>query len=144
MLAGLARLGRDMEVRYTQAGEAVGTLSLAYNYGKKGSDGKRPTQWIDAALWGDRVDKLGQYLLKGKLLYVVLDDVHIETYEKKDGTTGSALRARVGQIEFAGGKDDEQQARPAKPEKAAGGGAAALDDDVPFAPLGYGALSYVE
>ena len=47
---GLARLGRDAEIRTTSNGEQVATLALAFSYGRKGSDGKRPTQWVDGAL----------------------------------------------------------------------------------------------
>ena len=141
MLAGLARLGRDCEVSFTNEGQPVGNLSLAYNYGKKQADGKRATQWIDAALWGERAEKLAEWLKKGKLVYVVLDDVHVHSFEKRDGTVGSTLRARVGQIEFAGGRDDEQQAEKPKPQA---GGAAAMEEDIPFAPLGFRGLAYVE
>ena len=43
-LIGLFILGRDAEVRRTSGGDPVATLSLAYNYGRKGADNKRPTQ----------------------------------------------------------------------------------------------------
>lgn len=38
---GLARIGRDVEVRYTAGGDAVASLSLAFTYVRKGEDGKR-------------------------------------------------------------------------------------------------------
>ena len=75
-LTGLFRLGRDAEVRYTQGGDAVASLALAYNYGKK-EDGKQPSQWIDASLWGKRAEALTQYLTKGSTISAVLSDVHI-------------------------------------------------------------------
>ena len=56
-LAGVFRIGRDAEVRHTAKGDSVANLSLAYNYGQKGSDGKRPSQWIDGSLWGKRADR---------------------------------------------------------------------------------------
>jgi len=49
---GLCRIGKDVELRYSPNGDAVATLALAFTFGKKGTDGRRPTQWIDAALWG--------------------------------------------------------------------------------------------
>ena len=55
---GLARIGRDVELRTTQSGETVAGLSLAFSFGKKGADGKRPTQWVDASLWGKRAEAL--------------------------------------------------------------------------------------
>jgi single-strand DNA-binding protein len=102
ILSGVARLGRDIEVRHTASGETVGALALAWSYGRKGEDGNRPTQWIDASLWGERAEKLKSFLLKGQQISVVLEDPHVENYEKKDGTTGASLRARVVSIEFCG------------------------------------------
>ncbi|MCK9621984.1 MAG: single-stranded DNA-binding protein [Methylobacter sp.] len=39
ILTGLARLGRDAQVRFTAAGEPVASLALAFSYGKKGDVG---------------------------------------------------------------------------------------------------------
>ena len=102
ILSGVTRLGRDIDVRHIASGEIVGSLALAWNYGKKNEDGNRPTQWIDASLWGERAEKLKGFLLKGQQISVVLEDPHVEIYEKKDGTTGASLRARVVSIEFCG------------------------------------------
>ena len=52
ILTGLARIGKDAELRYTASNEPVANISLAFNYGRKGDDGKRPTQWIEASMWG--------------------------------------------------------------------------------------------
>ena len=51
-LHGLCRLGRDAELRYLTDGTPVLGMALAYNYGKKDDQGNRPTQWIDASLFG--------------------------------------------------------------------------------------------
>ena len=116
ILTGLCRLGRNAELRYLPDGTAVANLSLAYNYGKKDQEGKRPTMWLSATLWGERATKLAPYLLKGGLINVVMGDVHLETYEKRDqGGTGTALKGRIDTIEFASSKQDgaPAQARPA-------------------------------
>lgn len=146
ILTGLARLGRDCEVRFTQQGDPVGSLNLAFNYGRKDDQGNRPTQWISASLWGNRVEALQPYLTQGTLLDVVLEDVHIETYKKNDGTVGTTLRAKVLSLEFAGGKRDDQQQptqqnqrqaqRPAQRQQSQQQGAptslADMQDDTPF------------
>jgi single-strand DNA-binding protein len=142
ILTGLARLGQDADVRYLQDGTAVANLSLAYNYGKKDSDGKRPTQWVKAAMWGERAEKAAPYLTKGTLLNVILDDVCIETYDKRDGGTGTNLKARVNSFEFAGGKPKdgeapaEREGKPAESKRQApkqtGGKFDDMDDDIPF------------
>jgi len=141
---GLARLGRDAEIRTTSQGESVATLALAFSYGRKGSDGNRPTQWVDAALWGKRAEALAPYLLKGGLVSVSLEDVHIETYDNK-GETRHKLAARVVDVELASpkqaGSAPAQQQRPAPrpaPTPSAGSGFDDMTDDVPFRdPMSY-------
>lgn len=147
ILAGLFRLGRDAEVRYTAGSDAVASLSLAYNYGKKGSDGNRSTQWVEAALWGKRAESLAQYLTKGTLVYAVLEDVRIETFDKRDGGQGHKLAARVANVEFTGRSNDQgtgeraggdrqaprqQQSAQTPSPKADKGGFEDMDDDIPF------------
>ena len=124
-LAGLARLGNDPEVRYTPDGKAVMDLSLAFNYGKKDQNGKRPTQWVSATMWGERVEKLSKHLIKGQHLFVTLGEPHIEEYTRKDGTSGMSLRARLNELEFAGAPQN-------KVEKEESYDATGLIDDIPF------------
>lgn len=139
---GLARIGRDAEIRHTAGGEAVASLSLAFSYGKKGADGKRPTQWVDGALWGKRAEALAPHLLKGGLIVATLEDVHIETFQKQDGTGGVKLAGRVADIELAGGNDraaapttapaPRPVSRPAPAPSKASSGFDDMDDDIPF------------
>ena len=142
ILTALARLGRDAEVRHTPKGEAVANLALAINYGRKGSDGNRPTQWVEASLWGARAESLAPHLMKGKLLYVVIEEPHIETYDGKDGQ-GHKLVGRIAWLAVAGGKGDGQQSEPQQspqrqqapqrqqPPKQ-GGAFDDFDDSIPF------------
>ena len=109
---GLARLGRDAEIRYTQNGEPVASLSLAFSYGRKGDDGKRPTQWVDGSLWGKRAEALAPFLTKGSLVVVTMEDVHTEAYQGRNGEA-TKLVGRVTDIELAGG-GERQQAAPAQ------------------------------
>lgn len=139
---GLARLGRDAELRSTPGGDSVATLALAFTRRVKG---EKLTQWVDAALWGKRAESLAPYLLKGGLVSVLLDDVHIETYQGAKGE-GHKLAARVLDLELAGGNGESRAAAPAQarpqtqPPKAAPaprqGGSSGfddMDDDIPFA-----------
>ncbi len=132
---GICRVGRDAEVRFTPGGAAVANVSLAFTYGKKGDDGKRPTQWVDASLWGQRVESLAPYLTKGKQIVAYLEDVHIQTYTKGDGTQASKMAARIADLEFvSGGEQAESQPKPQpKPAPAqADSGFDDFPDDVPF------------
>ncbi|WP_354686707.1 single-stranded DNA-binding protein [Cupriavidus necator] len=112
-LFGLARLGRDAELRSTSNGDPVASLSLAFTYGRKGQDGKRPTQWVDGALWGKLAEALTPYLTKGTLVTVTVEDAHIETFKKSDGTEGTKLAGRVTGIDLAGGGEQRQAPAPA-------------------------------
>ena len=138
-LIGLARLGRDCELRSTQDGTPVASLSLAMDY-RAGRE--KETQWVQGDLWGKMAEALAQYLVKGKLVCVTLDDVHIVEYEKRDGTAGTKLVGRVSKLEFAGGGRDDgerQDARPSAPRPApkpparsSADAFSGMDDDAPF------------
>lgn len=132
-MIGLARLGRDVEVRYTPNGDPVANLSLAYDYGQK-VDGKRPTQWIDATLWGKRAESLAPYLTKAALIMVEVEDVHTEEYESK-GSTKTKLVGRVVDVQFTGRKNDAEAPAPRAPARPTRQAATAFDDmanDPPF------------
>ena len=146
---GLARLGKDCEIRYLANGDAVASLAMAFTYGKKGEDGKRSTQWVDATLWGKRAEVLAQYLTKGSQVVAYLEDVRIETYEGKNGT-GSKLVARVADIELISGNAAPQQSAPAPrqaqrpapaPQQQHGSASSGFDDmdsDIPFISCEFG------
>lgn len=138
---GLARVGRDVEVRNTTGGDAVASVSLAFSYGRKDADGKKPTQWVDGALWGKRAEVLAPYLTKGTLVTVAIEDAHVETFKKSDGTEGVKLTGRVTAIDLASSGQPQQQApapaskpqqSPARQRAPAGGGFEDMDSDVPF------------
>lgn len=150
---GLARLGRDVEIRYAPSGDAVANLALAFTWGKKDQSGNRQTQWVEASLWGKRAEVLTPYLAKGSQVVAYLEDVHIETYEGRNGQ-GHKMVARVADLELVSAPLDgtapalatQRQApapRPA-PAPAGGGGASGFDDmedDITFASSFAGLLT---
>jgi single-strand DNA-binding protein len=138
---GLARIGRDVEVRRTTNDDAVASVSLAFTYGRKDNDGKKPTQWVDGALWGKRAEALAPYLVKGVLVTVAMEDAHTETYRKQDGTEATKLTGRIIAIDLAGGGEKKaaptaapapRQQRTAPSRAPAAGAFDEMDDDVPF------------
>ena len=137
VISGLFRIGNDPAIRHTPNGDAVVNLSLAFNYGKKGDDGKRPSQWVEASLWGKRAEALVQYLQKGGQVDVIVGEPHIETYEH-NGKTGAKLVGRVLEIELAGGRSDSAEKPAPAPKPAAapassgGGSFDDMADDIPF------------
>ncbi|SEH89199.1 single-stranded DNA-binding protein [Paraburkholderia hospita] len=104
ILTGYCRIGNEPELRHTQGDNstAVVNLDLAFNYGRRDDSGERPTQWVRGSLWGQRAEALIDYLVKGQGLDVVVDDVHVELYDKNNGEVGANLIGRIVMLEFAG------------------------------------------
>lgn len=149
---GLMRLGRDAEVRYTPAGDAVCNLSLVYNYGQKGEDGNRPSQWINATIWGKRAESLAPFMAKGSQHLFTLRDIHLETYTDKYDYDTPKLVATFDDVELGsthkeGGGDHQEKSGEAPKRRPAGDKPPAkepapakkkapsfddMDDDIPF------------
>lgn len=146
-LTGLFTLGRDAETRVTQGGTTVVQLAVAYNYGRKGEDGKKPSQWVRASMFGKQAEALIPYLTKGKQVSLVIRDLHIATFQKQDGSTGTSLEGVADFDDFARGPKQEGAApapaprpAPAPPpaQRSAGSGFDDMDDDIPFRdPMSY-------
>lgn len=102
ILIGLARIGNEPVLRYTADGKPILDISLAFDYGKRGQDGKRQTQWVNGTMWNDRAEKLASHLSKGQLAFVTIGDPHIEEFTRNDGSKGTSLRGRINEFEFAG------------------------------------------
>lgn len=135
MFSKLCRLGNQPELRYTTGGTAVLNLSLAYAYGRKGDDGKRPTQWLEAAMFGKQAEAVQPFLHKGDQISVSVDDLHIETYEGKNGT-GHKLVGRIVAFDFVSGKrENEPSEQHSAAPRAAPAKTGAFDDfesNIPF------------
>ncbi|HLV16016.1 MAG TPA: single-stranded DNA-binding protein [Pseudomonas sp.] len=143
-LFDVARIGRDAVLRFTpNDGTAVVNLALACDYGRKDQQtGKRPTQWIDATLWGKQAEALAPYLLKGQQVAVTIDDVHIETYQGQNGP-GHKLVGRISHIKLVGSAPQQQaqqqaQRQPAPQQQRQAAPQQQIpdydtfDDDIPF------------
>ena len=137
-LTGLFTLGRDAETRTSQSGTVIVNLAVAYNYGRKGDDGKKPSQWVRAAMFGKQAEALAPHLTKGKQVSLVIRDLHIATFQKQDGTTGTSLEGVADFDDFARGNPTGGEApRPAAqpPRQAAprpASGFDEMDSDVPW------------
>lgn len=108
------RIGRDAELRYTQSGDPVCSIPVAVDYGRKGQDGKKPTQWYEVTLWGKQAEGLAEYLTKGKQVFFTGTDLHIETFDKSDGTQGMKLVCRCSEIKFASDGQGQGQGQAAQ------------------------------
>ena len=122
-LVGIFRLGQDAALKQTATGQTVMELSLVYNHGKKEDN---QSQWVNASMWGDRANKIAEYMVKGTQIYAVLSEPNVQMFQRKDGTHGAKLVARLDNFEFVGGKSEP------KPEPAPKPAQEDDSDDVPF------------
>jgi single-strand DNA-binding protein len=68
----VGNLGRDPEVRSTPSGQPVASFTLATSRKWKDKNGQRQeqTEWHQIVCWGRQAEVAGQYLTKGKQIYV--------------------------------------------------------------------------
>ncbi|RTL19496.1 MAG: single-stranded DNA-binding protein [Rhodocyclaceae bacterium] len=100
----LGNLGADPEVRYTQGGQAVASLRIATNEVWNDRDGNRQerTEWHSVTVWGKTAELCGQYLAKGRQVYV---DGRLQSreYEDKEGVTRKVWEVVSDKVVFLGG-----------------------------------------
>ncbi|MBB5346445.1 single-stranded DNA-binding protein [Desulfoprunum benzoelyticum] len=68
----IGNLGKDPEIRYTQAGTAVATFNVATTERFKGKDGQTQdqTEWHRVVAWARLAEICGEYLHKGSKVYI--------------------------------------------------------------------------
>ncbi len=104
----MGNITRDPEVRYTPRGTAVTDISLAINRTFTGDDGERreETTFVDITFWGRQAEVIGEYMKKGRPLYVE-GRLQLDSWEDK--TTGqqrSRLKVVGENFQFLGSRDD--------------------------------------
>jgi len=83
----VGNLGRDPEVRTTPSGQPVTKFSLATNRRRRDKEGNRQdeTEWHNIVCWGRQAEIAGEYLSKGKQIYV---EGRIQTSSWEDRQSG--------------------------------------------------------
>jgi single-strand DNA-binding protein len=73
LMIAIGRLGSDPTMRYTPAGHAVTSFSIATNRSYTNGDGekKTETEWVNVVAWRQLAEICNQYLAKGRLVAVV-------------------------------------------------------------------------
>lgn len=95
----VGRLARDPEVRYTQAGKAVASFSLAVN--RRGQ--QQQADFIPIVAWEKLAEIVGQHLAKGSQI-LVEGRMQIRTYDAQDGSKRYVTEVIAQDIEFMGNK----------------------------------------
>lgn len=91
-------LGADPEVRFTPSGQKVTTFRIAANSRRGGKD---ETTWYRVTVWGDRFDKMMQYLKKGSAVIVIGTLHKPEIYTDKEGRPQVSLEITAEIIQFS-------------------------------------------
>ena len=140
----LGNLTRDPEVRYTPKGTAVTDLGLAVNrtYTADNGEKREEVTFVDVTFWGRTAEVAGEYLKKGRPVFVE-GRLQLDTWDdKQSGQKRSKLKVigenmqMLGAPRGGGGGGDEESSggsrssRPAPPPKAAP--SAPDDDEIPF------------
>jgi single-strand DNA-binding protein len=136
----VGRLGRDPEVRFLPSGQNVASFSLATsdNYTDRGGQRQERTEWHNVVVFGKQAELCGQYLKKGREVYVE-GRIQTRQYEAKDGSGKRSRTEIVAQrVQFLGGRQGASSDTAEDPVEFGGGGGggetvAPIDDeDIPF------------
>jgi single-strand DNA-binding protein len=141
----LGNLTRDPEVRYTPKGTAVTELGMAVNrvYTAENGEKREDTTFVDVTLWGRTAEIAGEYLKKGRPVFIE-GRLQLDTWDdKQSGQKRSKLKVVGEGLQLLGGRPggggggggDEEggsrpSSRPAPPPKAAA--SEPDDDEIPF------------
>ena len=101
----VGNLGRDPEVRSIPSGQVCNfTLATSDSYTDRDGQRQERTDWHNVVVYGKQAELCGQYLTKGRQVYVE-GRLHTREYEAKDGT-GKRYRTEIiaQRVQFLGGR----------------------------------------
>jgi single-strand DNA-binding protein len=133
----VGRLGNDPEVRYTPSGSAVANFSVATSdewKDKNTGEKKERTEWHRIVAWNKLGEICGEYLAKGRQVYVE-GRLQTRTYEDKDGVKRYMTEIIATDVQFLGGRETGSgRTGDSSPSRDMPGGQAPgpVDDDIPF------------
>ena len=136
----IGNLGKDPELRYTTSGVAVATFSLATSESWKDQDGnaQEKTEWHNIVAWRKLAEICGEWLKKGKKVYI---DGRIQTRNYDDKNTGQKryiteiVADNLIMLDGGGGRNasvDNSGGAQMSPASEAAPGGASQDEDLPF------------
>ncbi|GIW44171.1 MAG: hypothetical protein KatS3mg077_1453 [Candidatus Binatia bacterium] len=130
----IGNLGRDPEVRFTPNGQAVARFSVATTEKWRDQQGQlqERTEWHNVVVWGKQAEACGQYLAKGRQVYVE-GRLQTRSYDDKDGVKRQITEVIAQTVRFLGGAGGRAAAEAA-PLVPAGEGPTVPpeEDEIPF------------
>jgi single-strand DNA-binding protein len=133
----------DPEVRYTQNGHPVCTFKLVTDDSYKDKEGNMVdrSEWHNIVVWGKPGEIIGQYMKKGRQIYLE-GKLQSRKYEDKDGQTRYVTEINVTDFAFldGGSREDGGGSQPAHSSGSQSSessysmpvGSSSVDDDLPF------------
>jgi len=130
----IGNLGRDPEVRSTPSGQTVASFSLATSRRWRDRDGNRQeqTEWHNIVCWGRSAEIAGQYLTKGKQVYV---EGRLQTRSWEDKQSGEKkYRTEVicENFQMLGQRSDQNSGGRSSGGRSPEEDFSGNDDDIPF------------
>jgi single-strand DNA-binding protein len=119
-------LGKDPEVRYSQAGAALTSISVATNESWKDKNGEKQerTEWHRVKFFGRLAEIAGEYLKKGSQVYIE-GSLRTEKYTDKAGVEKYSTDIIANEMQMLGGRPDgaaRSEGGPERAPRASGGG----------------------
>ena len=128
----VGNLGKDPEVRFTPNGRALAKFSVATSEKWTDQQGQKQerTEWHNIVVWGKQAETCGQYLSKGRQVYVE-GSIRTRNYDDKDGNKKYITEIVARDVRFLGGAGGRapQEAGVSLPP---GEDAGPPEDDIPF------------
>ena len=107
----MGRLTRSPELRRTQSGKAVTSVTLAVDRDFKGQNGEKETDFIDIVAWGNTAEFLCNYFSKGRMA-VADGRLQIRDWTDKDGGKRRSAEIVAERVYFGDSKRDQEAAAP--------------------------------
>ena len=137
----IGNLGRDPEVRYTPNGLAIANFTIATSetFNNKSGERETRTEWHRIVAFGKLGEICGEYLAKGKQVYIE-GRIQTRDWEDKDGNRRSTTEIVASQMQMLGTKEPAGASRQSfdprdssLPEETPGPPYPdSQDDDIPF------------
>jgi single-strand DNA-binding protein len=131
----IGHLGADPEIRYTQGGAPVANLRIATNENWTNKNGQKEerTEWHRVVAWSKLAELAGQYLTKGRQIYIE-GRLQTRSWDDKEGNKRYATEIVATNITFLGGtaerKTENASLPPDLPAPPADLGGS--EEDIPF------------
>lgn len=100
------KLGKDIDLKYTQSGKAVGTTSIAVDRDFKNANGEKETDWVNIVFWGKTAETVANYFRKGDEILVV-GRIQTRSYEDNSGSRKYVTEVVADKFSFTIGRKSQ-------------------------------------